>query len=246
MTTESALRQAAPPPPAAPAVAVEPQPGDSWFILRPGAHALDTVTIKEVTEQTIQFEPVAWATGGERVPRFGDLAVKFVERLTTLAAPAQPAPQRQEDASALLRQPTKPLTFATEAERQAAIQRGAEVMRSLKEPPTRAPSPQAQAQQGQGLTDEQLAQAMLEDGIERELRASTAAAPSPVPAGFKLLQDTTHAQRSWPEDASHENGNYSCCCCHCLRMFTAHKRRVVCKVCAAAPGAPTPAPKGAE
>jgi hypothetical protein len=67
-----------------------------------------------------------------------------------------------------------------------------------------------------------------------------------VPAGFKLLQDTTHAQRSWPEDASHENGNYSCCCCHCLRMFTAHKRRVVCKVCAAAPGAPTPAPKGAE
>jgi hypothetical protein len=82
--------------------------------------------------------------------------------------------------------------------------------------------------------------------VERELRASTAAAPSPVPAGFKLLQDTTHAQRSWPEDASHENGNYSCCCCHCLRMFTAHKRRVVCKVCAAAPGAPTPAPKGAE
>jgi hypothetical protein len=82
--------------------------------------------------------------------------------------------------------------------------------------------------------------------IERELRASTAAAPSPVPAGFKLLQDTTHAQRSWPEDASHENGNYSCCCCHCLRMFTANKRRVVCKVCAAAPGAPTPAPKGTE
>jgi predicted ArsR family transcriptional regulator len=129
-----------------------------------------------------------------------------------------------------------------------------------------APSPQAQAQQAQGLTDEQIIKeaeatwgvpmkdspqrgllaAFARRVVERELRASTAAAPSPVPAGFKLLQDTTHAQRSWPEDASHENGNYSCCCCHCLRMFTANKRRVVCKVCAAAPGAPTPAPKGTE
>lgn len=37
---------------------------------------------------------------------------------------------------------------------------------------------------------------------------------------------------NWPEDSSHENGNYECKCCHCGATFYGHKRRVVCKVCA--------------
>lgn len=35
----------------------------------------------------------------------------------------------------------------------------------------------------------------------------------------------------WPEDFSHENGNYNCICCYCDVMFVGHKRRVVCKQC---------------
>jgi len=38
----------------------------------------------------------------------------------------------------------------------------------------------------------------------------------------------------WPEDFAHENGNYDNKCCHCGRIFRGHKRRVTCKVCAAA------------
>ncbi len=38
--------------------------------------------------------------------------------------------------------------------------------------------------------------------------------------------------KDWPEDFSHENGNYSCKCCYCSVQFRAHKRRVVCKDCA--------------
>lgn len=65
--------------------------------------------------------------------------------------------------------------------------------------------------------------------------ASTSAAPDsqPVPDGWKLLRDTTLEERSWQADVSHENGNYSCLCCHCGRMFYGHKRRVCCKDCAA-------------
>lgn len=55
-----------------------------------------------------------------------------------------------------------------------------------------------------------------------------------VPTGFKLLKDTTHDERSWPEDYSHENGCYSNTCINCLRNFTGYKRRAVCKVCDAA------------
>ncbi|KKN33990.1 hypothetical protein LCGC14_0798030 [marine sediment metagenome] len=39
------------------------------------------------------------------------------------------------------------------------------------------------------------------------------------------------SERNWPEDFSHENGNYFCRCCHCGKDFIGHKRRVVCKVC---------------
>ena len=44
-----------------------------------------------------------------------------------------------------------------------------------------------------------------------------------------------HANASihdWPEDFSHENGNYLCRCFYCNRVFTGHKRRVVCRECA--------------
>jgi hypothetical protein len=37
--------------------------------------------------------------------------------------------------------------------------------------------------------------------------------------------------RDWPEDASHENGQYECACCVCGNRFTGHKGRVLCKPC---------------
>lgn len=61
-----------------------------------------------------------------------------------------------------------------------------------------------------------------------------------VPDGWQLVRDTTSEERSWPDDASHENGSYFNTCVHCLRGFIGHKRRVVCRVCAA----PHPAAKG--
>ena len=39
----------------------------------------------------------------------------------------------------------------------------------------------------------------------------------------------------WPEDFSHENGNYNCICCDCGGVFTGHKRRVVCRKCSSKP-----------
>lgn len=35
----------------------------------------------------------------------------------------------------------------------------------------------------------------------------------------------------WPEDFTHENGNYMCNCCECGKIFMGHKRRVACKIC---------------
>lgn len=82
-------------------------------------------------------------------------------------------------------------------------------------------------------------------GQASQLRASLAPSPKPeapsIPPGWQFLKDSTHAERSWPEDAGHENGNYSCCCVVCLRMFVGHKRRAICKVCVSAPATP-PAP----
>jgi hypothetical protein len=43
------------------------------------------------------------------------------------------------------------------------------------------------------------------------------------------------ALRDWMEDFSHENGSYQCLCCICEQEFIGHKRRVVCRVCAAFP-----------
>jgi len=79
-------------------------------------------------------------------------------------------------------------------------------------------------------------------GAFAELKAKAEARA--VPEGWKLLKDTTHAERSWPEDSSHENGNYSNTCVHCLRGFVGHKRRPSCKMCAATPS-PAEQPKPA-
>ena len=64
----------------------------------------------------------------------------------------------------------------------------------------------------------------------------TALAQPDVPEGYKLLRDSTHDERSWPEDFNHENGCYHNTCVHCLRGFLGYKRRGICKVCAAPKG----------
>ena len=56
--------------------------------------------------------------------------------------------------------------------------------------------------------------------------------PAAVPNGWKLLKDSTSAERAWTEDFSHDNGHYMNACLNCGRMFEGHKRRHVCKVCA--------------
>lgn len=45
----------------------------------------------------------------------------------------------------------------------------------------------------------------------------------------------TEPARDYPEDTSHENGNYSCICVTCGAIFTGHKRRMQCKICATEP-----------
>lgn len=56
------------------------------------------------------------------------------------------------------------------------------------------------------------------------------------------------ANGDWPEDFSHENGNYFCLCAVCKKQFTGHKRRVVCKLCTNTPEPKAPVddngPKG--
>ena len=69
-----------------------------------------------------------------------------------------------------------------------------------------------------------------------ELDKATTPADPMVPDGYKLLQDSTHDERSWPEDYDHENGCYMNTCVHCLRGFLGYKRRGICKVCAAPKG----------
>jgi len=49
--------------------------------------------------------------------------------------------------------------------------------------------------------------------------------------------DTT-SSRDWPEDFSHENGNYVCICSVCKNTFCGHKRRLICKECAKGESAP--------
>lgn len=56
-----------------------------------------------------------------------------------------------------------------------------------------------------------------------------------VPEGYKLLKDSTIEERSWSEDAEHENGNYYNTCACCQRQFVGYKRRAHCKVCSTEP-----------
>lgn len=42
---------------------------------------------------------------------------------------------------------------------------------------------------------------------------------------------TGSLEHDWPEDASHENGNYFCKCSNCGCDFIGHKRRHTCKRC---------------
>lgn len=46
-----------------------------------------------------------------------------------------------------------------------------------------------------------------------------------------IHQFIKQSPQDWPEDFSHENGNYVCTCVHCGRLFYGHKRRVTCRVC---------------
>jgi hypothetical protein len=116
---------------------------------------------------------------------------------------------------------------------------------------TAPPPPAAPAQ---GLTDERIVEVLkgcdkedpTQEGwiwrqrikwaraIERELRASTAAAPSPVPAGWQLVPvepTSTMLAALTQEWHSSRHGKF--------------KERYAAML-AAAPGAPTPAPKGTE
>jgi hypothetical protein len=51
-----------------------------------------------------------------------------------------------------------------------------------------------------------------------------------IVAGFNRRHPESK-DRHWPEDFSHENGQYENICCHCRHHFLGHKRRVVCKLC---------------
>lgn len=46
-----------------------------------------------------------------------------------------------------------------------------------------------------------------------------------------FVNQSKPSKRDWPEDFSHENGNYTNRCRHCGHDFIGHKRRVVCKAC---------------
>jgi hypothetical protein len=52
------------------------------------------------------------------------------------------------------------------------------------------------------------------------------------PAMSILIINGDVLSRDWPEHFVHENGNYWNQCCICQNMFQAHKRTVVCKLCA--------------
>jgi len=82
-----------------------------------------------------------------------------------------------------------------------------------------------------------LTQPQAQQAIKQDLTTEQQAAA--VPAGFKLIKDSTREERSWPEDYELDNGRYFNTCCNCERLFLGHKRRIECKACAtAAPPAP--------
>jgi len=48
---------------------------------------------------------------------------------------------------------------------------------------------------------------------------------------MKTFVELQNSPKNWPEDFSHENGNYINTCMRCNEKFLGHKRRVVCKQC---------------
>jgi len=54
----------------------KPKAGETWYILHQDARACRTVTIAEITEATVLFEPERYVSSGERVPLN---RVKFIE-----------------------------------------------------------------------------------------------------------------------------------------------------------------------
>lgn len=52
-----------------------------------------------------------------------------------------------------------------------------------------------------------------------------------LPSNSPFAEESNDDEHDYPEDFSHENGNYSNTCYKCNVMFTGHKRRVVCKKC---------------
>ena len=60
---------------------------------------------------------------------------------------------------------------------------------------------------------------------------STESTKSPASA---LALALCSADRSWPQDADHENGNYQNKCRGCGAYFIGHKRRCFCRKCSGA------------
>lgn len=87
-----------------------------------------------------------------------------------------------------------------------------------------------------GIWDETLANMIATAASQFAIPASPPAPSQQAepPPGWKLLKDTTHEERSYPDDAKHENGAYFNNCVTCLRQFVGHKRRGVCRACRSA------------
>ena len=64
------------------------------------------------------------------------------------------------------------------------------------------------------------------------VRADLVRAAMPANALTQRPPSAPEPIRDWPEDAAHENGNYQNECVTCGRLFTGHKRRVLCRACA--------------
>lgn len=78
---------------------------------------------------------------------------------------------------------------------------------------------------------------MLGDDVpedrQREVCAGMIAAIQDYDLARAALQpDKGERGGDWPEDFSHENGEYQCRCVECGSVFIGHKRRVVCRTCA--------------
>ena len=58
---------------------VTPKPGETWHILRNGATVCVTLTIAEITQRTVLFEPTLFSAYGDRVPL--GMGLRFIERV---------------------------------------------------------------------------------------------------------------------------------------------------------------------